>query len=161
MTIKVHGTDSHLYGRQVIALGIVGIVVGVVAVAAAGRAWVRQPAAGVLAVVGVVGLALMWHQYRQLSGNAEQYGRATGLRGFARFFGAHASAGWGFWLDVAAFATVVVAAMAVWWTPRTRSAARYRTRSAASSTGSTQPVRCDAAGGSTKVATWPNSSGSP
>lgn len=160
ISVHIAGTSSHLDGQLASGLGIAGLVLGVVIVVLPSSARVRRPASLGLVGLGLAGIALMWHQLRDLSANAALVSHSIGLPPIAKFFGAHASASWGFWLDVAAFAGLAMSA-AAGLTASRRVGEGYSSRSEPPSTGITQPVRYDAAGESTKAATWPNSSGSP
>jgi hypothetical protein len=109
ITAKISGLNSRLDGRYAVALGVVGFVLGAM-VAVLRRGAVRRAVLAALALVGALGIAMVWHQYVHLSHNATTIGRTSGLAPFAKYFDVHAGAGWGIWLDGISFGAFVVAA---------------------------------------------------
>jgi hypothetical protein len=155
LTAQVPGSAPHMYGRTAVVLGALALAGGLIVVALPRRRFMRRPFAVALFAVGLAGVGVMVQQVHELSSHASAYGGDLGLSALGKLIGWHASVSWGYWLEVSAFAVVAAAAVAVWMS------SGYSTRSAPPSTGMTHPVRYDAAGESTKAATWPNSSGSP
>jgi hypothetical protein len=154
MSAAIDGTTAHLHGRYALDLGAValGLAVLVLVPSLHGRA--RGSVLVALGLAGICGLVLMWDQWRRLTTTAGSVGRATGLSPLGKYFGAHAGPSWGFWLDVAGFAVMVLASAAAAAIQPTAPATRRQSRrNAPPSTGMTQPVRYDAAGDNTNAAT--------
>jgi hypothetical protein len=156
VTAHIGGLNSHLDGRYALALGLVGLALGVLIVRDAVHLSVRRALALALVIVGLGGVAMVWHQDVHLVHNASTVGRTTGLTPFAKYFDVHAGAAWGLWLTGASFTCLAIAGAMSAFTGR-----GYNSRSAPPSTGITQPVRYEAADESTNAATRPNSSASP
>ena len=156
LTAHIGGMSGSLHGGRVLALGIAALALGILAVALPLRMHIGRVLAVALAGIGVAGAAVMWQQAAALTPHSSQVTHF--LQPLADLVGAHASASWGFWLEIASFVGLALLAVAVWLTA---GGSAYSSRSAPPSTGMTQPVRYDAAGESRKAATRPNSSGAP
>jgi hypothetical protein len=111
-TVKANigGLNSHLDGRYAMALGVVGLGLGAIVLLRPQRAAVRRGLAVVLALLGIGGVLMVWHQYVHLVHSATTVGRTSGLTPFAKYFDVHAGAAWGLWLTGGSFAALILAA---------------------------------------------------
>jgi hypothetical protein len=107
---NIGGFNSHLDGRYALALGVVGFALGVVVLRRPQRAAARRALAMALALLGLGGVFMVWHQYVHLVHSATTVGRTSGLTPFAKYFDVHAGAAWGLWLTGGSFAAFVLAA---------------------------------------------------
>lgn len=119
VSANIGGLNSHLDGRYSLALGVIGLGLGVNVLRAGQRAAVRRVAAGALVVLGAGGVAMVWHQYVHLVHSATTVGRTSGLSPFAKYFDVHAGAAWGLWLTGAAFASLALTAATLPFAART------------------------------------------
>jgi hypothetical protein len=148
-SVNIAGTSHYLDGRFALALAIVTIVVGGAAIALGPGHAARVPSGIVVVLCGLGGLGVMRHQGRHLKDAKALLNSDQSFRMLNRYFATHTTPTWGFWLEVAAFAAVVVAGLTVVAT----GAWRQSTRSAPPSTGMAHPDRYDAAGDSANAAT--------
>jgi hypothetical protein len=113
VSANIGGLNSHLDGRYSLALGVVGLGLGVTVLRVGRRVVVHRVVAGALAILGAGGVAMVWHQYVHLVHSATKVGRTSGLTPFAKYFDVHAGAAWGLWLTGGAFAALALTAFAL------------------------------------------------
>jgi hypothetical protein len=112
INVYIRGTNTHLDGRYAIGLGVAGIVLAGLSAGVPRRGVARRLALGAVAVIGVAGLLLMWHQYRHLADTAAELRASNAFSNLTKYLGVHGAATWGFWLDVAAFGALLLVAVA-------------------------------------------------
>jgi hypothetical protein len=127
VSVNIRGTNTSLDGRYALALGAVAIFVAGVALGVGRDHVARVPAGVVLAVVGLAGLALMWHQGRRLKDARALLQSEDSFKTLDRFLATHNATTWGYWLDLWAFAALVLFAVIVAATGMRRSDAAQRT----------------------------------
>src|SRR4051812_5062046 len=99
LTAHVGGMSGSLHGGRALALGIVALVLAVLTLALPSRTRIGRLLAVGLAGVAVAGVAVMWHQAAVLTPHSTRLTHF--LQPLGDLVGAHASASWGFWLEVA------------------------------------------------------------
>jgi hypothetical protein len=148
VTAHIHGTDPGLHGHIALGLAITALVVALIVGIAGERRWSRIGGLAAFLLLGLAGLGLMQRQARYLTSDVQARMQRTGLGIFKAYLGQRTTTAWGFWLEVAAFASLIVLPPLAYGVTRA-----YNRRSAPPSTGITQPVRYDAAGDSANAAT--------
>jgi hypothetical protein len=148
LTADISGTSQDLYGRYALALGVTAIVTAVAVLVAGPRHVIVLPGALALGATGSAGLVVMHLQGRHLT-NAKALINSSAFGEVNKVFAAHTVPTWGFWLDVGAFAGLIVIGVGL----AVAAGMVQRTRSAPPSTGMTHPVRYDAAGDNANAAT--------